>query len=67
MRRLARIVLLLALIAPSLAPGLALAVTPGEMLKDPAAEARARAARAAAWALSAWAWATSASRRATTP
>jgi cytochrome c-type biogenesis protein CcmH len=37
-RRLARIVLLLAL----LAPGLALAVTPGEMLKDPAAEARAR-------------------------
>ena len=42
MRRLARIVLLLALIAPSLAPGLALAVTPGEMLKDPAAEARAR-------------------------
>ena len=39
MRRLAMFVFLLVL----LAPGIALAVTPGEMLKDPAAEARARA------------------------
>lgn len=39
MRRLVQIVLLLAL----LAPGVAAAVTPDEMLKDPALEARARA------------------------
>jgi cytochrome c-type biogenesis protein CcmH len=38
MRRLARLALLLAL----LAPGVAMAVTPDEMLKDPALEARAR-------------------------
>jgi cytochrome c-type biogenesis protein CcmH len=38
MRRLAQIALLLALLAPSAV----LAVTPGEMLKDPALEARAR-------------------------
>jgi len=38
MRRIAAIVLLIALIAP----GVTLAVTPDEMLKDPAQEARAR-------------------------
>jgi cytochrome c-type biogenesis protein CcmH len=43
MRMLARIALLAALIGPGLlAPNLALAVTPDEMLKDPALEARAR-------------------------